>query len=188
MTEKIAASEPDDSIAPSILVPQRRLLVPMWVLLLAVVASFASGWFVSQLTTGTTVSSGGLMPQESATPTPTVEEVDTEDDSVFVDLATRDIDDFAKDLGDLKTTVDEDGFWRLLSNSVELNYNAGQLLDHKAPKSIKKDWNAALATLQENVDTIEDGVTSQSDKTVLEGIREARETIAELRGIVSRVD
>lgn len=188
MTEKIAASEPEESIAPSILAPRRRVLVPLWALLLAIAVAFGAGWFMSSLTSPTILSSGGLLPEASATPSPTVEEVDTEDDSIFVDLATRDIDDFAKDLGDMETTVEEEGFWRLLSNSVELNYNAGQLQELKAPKSIRKDWTAALADLHDNVDVIEGGIVRQSEATLLNGLEDARATIVELREIVSRVD
>jgi hypothetical protein len=186
MTENLAAPAPRDDAAPSILAPRRRVRVSPWLLVLALAVGFAGGWITS-LATQTTVSvpcACGPIPP-SATPTP---ELDTEDDSIFVDLATRDIDDFAKDLGDMSTTLDENGYWRLLSNSVELNFNLSQLEGHEEPTSIASDWNDALDELGKNVDAIEAGVTANSEKKIRAGIADARDTVAELREIVSRVD
>ena len=187
MTENLAAPPARDDAAPSILAVRPRVRVSLWVLALAVLVAFAGGWFAAKALTVTATSSCAcsLVPPDNATPTP---EIDTEDDSIFVDLATRDIDDFAKDLGDMQTTLDENGFWRLLSNSIELNFNVSQLLDHEAPASIASDWNGALDQLQKDVDAIEAGVTSRSDTKVGAGIADARATVAELREIVSRVD
>ena len=187
MTENLAASPPRDDAAPSILAPRRRLRLSPWLLVLALAVGFAGGWFTSLFTQVTATSSCAcsLAPAETATPTP---EIDTEDDSIFVDLATRDIDDFAKDLGDMSTTLDENGYWRLLSNSVELNFNLSQLEGHEVPASIASDWNDALDELGKNVDAIDAGVTANSKKKTRAGIADARETIAELREIVTRVD
>ena len=187
MTDNLAAPPPSDNAAPSILAPRKRVRVSPWVLVLAVVVAFAGGWLTA---TGlqehvTSSCACSLIAPETPTPTP---EVDTEDDSIFVDLATRDIDDFAKDLGDMQTTLDEDGYWRLLSNSIELNFNVSQLLEHEEPVSIAADWNDALDQLQEDVDTIEAGVSARSEKKTRAGIADARETVAVLREIVSRVD
>ena len=188
MTENLAAPPPPDASASSILAPRRRVRVSPWflALALALAVGFGGGWATS-LATQTSVSApcACVPPSPTATPTP---EVDNEDDSVFVDLATRDIDDFAKDLGDLSTTVDEGGFWRLLTNSVELNFNLTQLEGHEEPASIKADWNDRLDELSKNVDSIEDGISAQSENRIRAGIAAARSTIAELRDIVSRVD
>ena len=187
MTENLAASRAPDDAAPSILAPRRRVRVGPWLLVLALAVGFAGGWATAQFTQVTVTSSCAcsLVPPETPTPTP---EVDTEDDSIFVDLATRDIDDFAKDLGDMSTTLDENGYWRLLSNSVELSFNLSQLEGHEEPASIASDWNDALDELGKNVDAIEAGVTANSKNRTRAGIADARETIAELREIVSRVD
>lgn len=186
MTENLAAPAPRDDVAPSILAPRRRRRVSPWLLVPALIIGFAGGWVTSLATqvTVTDTCACGLAVPESPTPTP----VDTDDDSIFVDLATRDIDDFAKDLGDMSTTLDEHGYWRLLSNSVELNFNLSQLQGHEEPASIESDWNDALDELEKNVDAIESGVAANSEKRIRVAIAEARETIAELREIVSRVD
>jgi hypothetical protein len=185
MTESVATTPPDDA-ETSILAPRRRLRVTPWLLVPALVIGFAGGWVTSLFSQVTATSSCAcsLAPPETATPTP----IDTEDDSIFVDLATRDIDDFAKDLGDMTTTLDENGYWRLLSNSVELNFNLSQLEGHEAPKSIASDWSDALDELGKNVDAIEVGVTANSEKRTRAGIAAARDTIASLREIVNRVD
>lgn len=187
MTENLAAPPPRDDVAPSILAPRRRVRLSPWLVVLALIVGFGGGWFAAMATqvTASAPCACGPIPPPSASPTP---EIDTEDDSIFVDLATRDIDDFAKDLGDMSTTLDEGGFWRLLSNSVELNFNLSQLQEHEEPASIRSDWNDALDQLEKDVDTIEAGVTSRSEKKTRTGIADARATVAELREIVSRVD
>ena len=187
MTENLAASAPRDDAATSILAPRRRIRVSPWLLAVALVVGFAGGW-VTSLATQVTVTSScacSTVAPETATPTP---EIDTEDDSIFVDLATRDVDDFAKDLGDMTTTLDEDGFWRLLSNSVELNFNLTQLEGHEAPASIESDWKDSLDELSKNVDSIESAIGGQSEKRIRAAIAEARATVADLREVVSRVD
>jgi hypothetical protein len=186
MTENLAAPPPPHDAAPSILAPRRRVRLSLWFVVLALAVGFGGGWVASQamqVTASAPCACGAEVPQ-TATPTP----VDTDDDSIFVDLATRDIDDFAKDLGDMSTTLDESGFWRLLSNSVELNFNIRQLEGHEAPASIRADWTDALDELSTNVDSIEEGVSARSDRGVRAGIADARATIANLREIVSRVD
>ena len=186
MTDNLA-TPPRDDAATSILAPRRRVRITPWLLVPALMIGFAGGWVTSVFTQVTTTSSCACSLASPGTPTPTPE-IDTEDDSIFVDLATRDIDDFAKDLGDMSTTLDENGYWRLLSNSVELNFNLSQLEGRDEPKSIASDWNDALDELGKNVDAIEAGVTANSEKKIRAGIADARDTVAELREIVSRVD
>ena len=168
----------------SILAPRPPARVRVWVLILAIVLAFGAGWLVASLTSPPTAAPG-----TSPAPTETVEpEIDDQDDSAFVRVATRDLTDFEKDLNDLQTTLDEDGFWRLLTNAVELNFNAGQLRDHVAPKSISQDWADGLTQLEEDIDAIEGGITSRSNTKVQAGVDDARETLEGLREVVARVD
>ena len=184
MTENLATPQ-REALAPSILSPKRTPRVPVWVLAVAVVAAFVLGWLVP----GGAPASESPAAEPSATASPSAEpEVDDHDDSGFVRVANRDLDDFDDDLDDLDITLDEDGFWRLLTNAVELNFNVEQLLGHVAPKSIEGDWAAGLAQLEKDVDAIEAGITASSDKKVRAAVAEARDTIEGLRGVVSRVD
>lgn len=187
MTENLATPQ-REALAPSILAPRRTPQVPVWVLAVAVVAAFVLGWL---LPGGAPASdSPATDPEQTAasSPEPEAEEEDNEDDSAFVRVADRDLDDFADDLDDIDITLDEDGFWRLLTNAVELNVNVEQLLGHDAPKSIEEDWSAGLAQLEKDVDAIEAGITASSDKKVREAVADARDTIEGLLDVVARVD
>ncbi len=184
MTENLATPR-RDGLAPSILAPTARLRVPLWVLAVSVLVAFGVGWGVASYALPVPGSPAALpSPTETATP----EAVDTEDDSAFVRVATRDLDDFDKDLDDIDITLDEDGFWRLLSNVVELNFNVSQLHQHTAPASIDDDWRAGLTQLEKDIDAIESGITAGSDSTVRTAVADARDTVEGLRGVVSRVD
>lgn len=183
MTENLATPQ-REALAPSILAPKRTPRVPIWVLAVAVVAAFVLGWLIPG---GAPAADAPAAEEQTATPT-AEPEVDNQDDSEFVRVANRDLEDFDDDLDDLDITLDEDGFWRLLTNAVELNFNVEQLLGHTAPKSIKGDWDAGLAQLEKDVDAIEAGITASSDKKIRAAVADARDTIEGLRGVVSRVD
>jgi hypothetical protein len=186
MTDHLATPQ-RDGLPSSILAPRPPARVRVWVLILAIVLAFGAGWLTAGFTTVHTTAVPGLLPAETSAATPEPE-VDDQDDSAFVAVATRDLDDFEKDLDDLQTTLDEDGFWRLLSNAVELNFNASQLRGHEAPQSIEQDWADGLTQLEENIDSIEGGITSRSNTKVQAGVDDARETLEGLREVVARVD
>jgi hypothetical protein len=183
MTENLATPH-REGLAPSILAPRRRAVVPAWLLVVSVIAAFGLGWVVAGL-----VQPDGTVaivePDETQTAEP---EVDTEDDSAFVRVATRDLDDLADDLDDIDITLDEDGFWRLLSNAVELNFNVGQLQEHEAPASIEDDWKDGLSQLEDDVDALEAGITAGSDAQVRDAVADARDTLEGLRDVVALVD
>ena len=174
-----------DNLAPSILAPRPPARIRVWVLLLAIVLAFGAGWAAATLVQDQPTAAPTVEPSETATPEP---EIDDQDDSAFVTVATRDLDDFEKDLDDLQTTLDEDGFWRLLSNAVELNFNATQLRGHEVPKSIEQDWTDGLTQLEGDIDSIEGGITSRSNTKVQSGVDDARDTLEALREVVARVD
>jgi len=184
MTENLATPH-RDGLATSILAPRPPARVRVWVLVVSIVLSFAAGWVVAPRVSAVP----GLLPATTQTPSETPEpEVDDQDDSGFVRVATRDLDDLGDDLDDMEITLDEDGFWRLLTNSVELNFNVSQLLGHEAPASIEDDWSAGIDQLEDDIDAIEEGITSSSTTKVRDGLADARDTLEGLRGVVSRVD
>jgi hypothetical protein len=180
MTENLATPERDD-LAASILAPKDRWRAPIWVLAVSVVVAFVLGWLIPAPAGPT-----GSAPQPSQSAT--VPEVDNEDDSAFVRVANRDLEDFSDDLDDLDVTLDEDGFWRLLTNTAELKFNLEQLQKHSAPESIEADWSDGLAQLDDDVSAIQDAVTASSDKRVRAAVAGARETVEGLLGVVTRVD
>jgi hypothetical protein len=185
MTENLATPH-RDGLASSILAPRQRMRVPAWLFVVSILAAFALGWGVaSYLQPAAGLPLAG--PGETTSPTAEPEE-DNEDDSAFVRVANRDLDDFDDDLDDVDITLDEDGFWRLLTNAVELNFNVGQLKDHEAPASIEGDWADGLAQLEDDIDDLEAGITAGSDSKVRKAAAAARDTIEGLRGVVSRVD
>ena len=183
MTDTPASPHLDEQPS-SILAPRPPARVRVWVLVLAIVLAFGAGWGVASAMKPTE-SAPSAAPNE---PTAEPEEVDDQDDSAFVRVAIRDLDDFGDDLDDVDITLDEDGFWRLLSNAVELNFNVSQLLEHDAPASIEEDWADGLAQLEKDVDAVEAGITASSSSAVRSAVSDARDTIEGLRGVVSRVD
>ncbi len=185
MTQNLATPPPRE---PDVfLVDEPRRGIRGWVLALSVVVAFVAGFAVASTLPRDVLALPGSTPTPTATPTPT-ETPDTEDDSQFVEDAVRDINDFDDDLDDLQTTLDENGFWRLLSNAVELNFNLTQLNQTTAPKSIRAEWNDGLDDLQSAIDQIESGITGNSSATIQGGIDDAKATIADLRDLVSTVD
>lgn len=133
-------------------------------------------------------------PTPSATPTPTVAAAApaTPAPEPVVDVAGfksdsyRDLDDFEKDLNDLIVTVDEGGFWRLLSNSAELSFNLGQMETHDAPLSVSGEWAAGLVTLDTAITSITDAISADDPGTIKAAIEAARGQVNVLRSVVDR--
>lgn len=180
MTENLATPERDGSAA-SILAPATRWRAPIWVLAVAVIAAFVLGWLIPA-----PAAPGGSAPEPSQSAT--VPEVDNDDDSAFVRVANRDLEDFSDDLDDIDITLDEDGFWRLLTNTVELKFNLEQLQAHEAPTSIAGDWKDGLEHLGDDIAAIEDAVGTRSQSRARAAVAGARETVEGLLGVVARVD
>lgn len=105
-----------------------------------------------------------------AEPTPEAEETVVADPVAFKAQAGSHLDDMNKDLGDMVTTVAEDGFWRLLSNTVELSFNIGQLKALDVPEKVAGDWAASLTALEEKLDELSDAVTSEDKPTILAAV------------------
>jgi len=116
-------------------------------------------------------------PIETVPPAPTsepVEEVVLVDSAAFKTEALRDLVDFNKDLSDMDTTLDEDGFWRLLSNYGELSFNLGQLQSHDAPAEYAATWTASLVTLEARLDVLGDAVSVDNSAVTRAAVAAAR--------------
>jgi hypothetical protein len=108
-------------------------------------------------------------------------------DPDFLQDSRNDLEDFAKDLDDMIVTLDEDGFWRLLSNSVELSFNYGQLASREAPASISADWTAQLAALEGQITRIDEAIADERYDDLRTVIAEAHGQLGVLNGVLDRV-
>jgi len=130
--------------------------------------------------------------EASPTPTPTITPsappvvvAPVVDVAAFQSNATRDLNDFAKDLDDMVVTVNEGGFWRLLSNSLELSFNLGQLQSLDAPASVSSSWAPGLAALEVSITTIDDAVAADDSAAILAAIEASRGQVNALLGLVA---
>ena len=167
------------------------IVAAVFVLLLVVsgVAAAARGGQVGASDTGNTVASpivsDSAAPTPTATPTPTPTD-EGPDATFFMTEANGNLSDYEKDLGDLIVTLDENGFWRLLSNSVELSFNLGQLQGLDAPETVAGDWDSTLATLDAQTTVIIDNIGDQQYDTLRADIAAAQATCASLHAIADR--
>ncbi|MGG7452326.1 DUF2510 domain-containing protein [Plantibacter auratus] len=132
----------------------------------------------------------------TATPTPfptaTVEPIAEPTAPAVVDVAafqagankhTADID---KDLDDMVTTLAEGGTWRLLSNTVEISFNLGQLQSLDVPSSVAAEWAPALVGLETSVDALTTAVSGGDPATIQGAMDGVRASSAVLRDIGAR--
>ena len=93
----------------------------------------------------------------------------------FVDSASGDLDDFDKDLDDVKTTIDEGGYWRLLSNTAELRFNLEQLRAASEPAFLSGEWDDALDDMDDALQDLADSIsgTEKQQRAALELVRES---------------
>ncbi len=119
-------------------------------------------------------------PEEEAVP-----QVDT---ASFVAASRGDLADFEKDLDDMIVTIDEGGFWRLLSNSVELSFNYGQLSGREAPAPIAAEWKTQLDALDDRITAIDDAITDDRTDDLRAEIEAARAQLDVLRGVLDTAE
>lgn len=116
-------------------------------------------------------------------PAPVVEEV--VDAVAFRAQAGSHLDDMVKDLDDIVTTVNEAGFWRLLSNSGELAFNAGQLQALDIPVNVATSWPESLVALDATLNTLSDAVSTQDGATILAAVDVVRIQVEVTRGVAN---
>lgn len=138
-------------------------------------------------------------PQPSVTPTPTATPVVVEpaptaappvpavDAAVFAQSARGDLLDFAKDLDDMDLALDEGGFFRLMTNSVELSFNLGQMQASTAPTSIATAWEAQLSALEGSIDTMDAEIAEERNDDLRATIALARAQVAGLQALTEKV-
>lgn len=123
---------------------------------------------------------------ESPTPIPSVTaEPIVIDVAYFRSSAERDLTDFGKDLTDMDVTLDEGGYWRLLSNSLELSFNLGQLQSLDAPANIAAQWESGLEILGSHIVLIDDAVKADDDAATRAAIAAARAHVEVLKALAS---
>lgn len=121
-------------------------------------------------------------PVESA-PAPPAPVVDA---AAFTADADSQLDDVDKDLNDMIITLNEDGFWRLLSNYGELSFNLGQLQSLTPSPNVAEEWNAQLAQLEVTFDSVGDSISTNDNATVRAAVEAASQQSAILREVASR--
>ncbi len=121
--------------------------------------------------------------EPTPTPAPAAEEV--VDAVAFRAQANSHLDDMLKDLGDMVITVQEDGFWRLLSNSGELAFNLGQLEALDVPSNVATTWPESTSALDTTLDTLSDAVSTQDGPTILAAIEVVRTQVEASREVVT---
>jgi len=147
--------------------------VPQVVAAVAVAVAIAAVLFALLKPADVLIEQGA--PSSSPSPSPSAISIPPGDYSAFVSGTTRDLDDFDKDLDDVETTIDEGGYWRLLSNTAELRFNLEQLRGATAPAFLAAEWDDSLDdvddALQDLASSIDQGENAQRD--ALERSRDA---------------
>lgn len=123
-------------------------------------------------------------PTPTATPTPApAPEVPVVDAVAFRAQAGSHLDDMNKDLDDIIVTVQENGFWRLLSNTGELAFNSGQLDALEVPANVAVAWPESLVSLEATLDVLSDAVSTQDGATILAAVDSVRAQVEATRGV-----
>jgi hypothetical protein len=124
-------------------------------------------------------------PTAAPAPAPEPEVVVVVDAVAFRAQAGSHLDDMNKDLDDIIVTVQEDGFWRLLSNSSELAFNLGQLQALEVPSNVAATWPDSLASLEATLDVLSDAVSTQDGPTILAAVDTVRAQVEATRGVAN---
>ncbi|WP_341936252.1 hypothetical protein MRBLWO14_001583 [Microbacterium sp. LWO14-1.2] len=126
---------------------------------------------------------------ETPTPTPTAAAAAATEEAVnavaFRAQANSHLDDMLKDLDDIVVTVQEDGFWRLLSNNGELAFNLGQLEGLDVPANLTTSWPESTSALDTTLDTLSDAISTQDGPTILAAVEVVRVQVEASRGVVN---
>lgn len=120
--------------------------------------------------------------ETTAPEAPVIEAVDA---VAFRAQAGSHLDDMLKDLDDIIVTVNEDGFWRLLSNSGELAFNQAQLESLEVPENVAATWPTSLNALQSTQDVLAEAIDTQDGPTILAAVETVRAQVEASRGVVN---
>ncbi len=95
--------------------------------------------------------------------------------------ALKDLADLKKDIGDAQLAVEKGGKWKLLGNSVEINYNIVQLQLRRPPTQYLKNWNSVLAQI--------DSLSDQFSKNISGGsVASTRSTLSNMLSLATALE
>ena len=157
----------------------------VWQVVAAVAALIAIAAIVVALTKPADVLIEQLAPSPS--PVPSEISIPPGDYSDFIENATGDLDDFDKDLDDVETTIDDGGYWRLLSNTAELRFNLEQLRAASAPTFLAGEWDDALDQLDDSLQDLAASIT-ESEKAQRAALATTRDASGEARALVELLE
>jgi hypothetical protein len=127
----------------------------------------------------------------ASSPTPTAAPAETPaaapvDATYFKTNAGKQLDDYAKDLTDLSDAVAKGSTLRVMSNSLELAFNEGELSAIAPTDKIAAEWAPALAYLATTTTQIADAISNKDYTTLNTLIAQATQQVATLRDIAGR--
>lgn len=129
------------------------------------------------------------VPETSPEPEPSAEAEPAEpvvvDVPAFKSEANGHLDDMSKDLDDMVVTVNENGFFRLISNSVELSFNVAQLEILDVPESIAVPYAEGATGLTASVDSMNDPISNEDNATLLAIIETMRGQVQAMHDLVN---
>lgn len=97
-----------------------------------------------------------------------------------------DLRDIQRDIRDSQVAVAEGGEFRLLGNSLELQFNAGQLGAEAAPSSVSDQWNPALKQFEQTLDRYSTALAnSAGNAKVLSFLNDLSNQASQLSAIAS---
>lgn len=108
------------------------------------------------------------------------------DPVVFMAQANGHLDDMLKDLDDMIVTLDEGGFWRLLSNSVELSFNTAQLEALDVPANIAQSYSEEIAAMDVKIEQMSTPIGNSDDPGLRALIEQLRAQIEAARSTVNQ--
>jgi hypothetical protein len=116
-----------------------------------------------------------LTASESPSPTPS-ESPTPESPLEFRFSALRDLEDMRKDISDARAGISEEGLGKFFWNVVEIQFNMAQLEALLPREEYAEKWNAKLAILKEEVDSLDasdENLTISKAKSQLSAILSA---------------
>jgi hypothetical protein len=186
---------------------QKPLWKRTWFIMVAAVAALVVIGSVSGAIAGTKKPDAATMVADTtpiATPTPTpsetaappsavpapaaAEEPSTApvDPTYFTATASKQLDDYTKDLADMTDAVAKGSTLRVVTNSAELAFNEAQLAAIAPTENVAVEWSTAVAGLSITTSQIADAISKEDYTTVNNLIGQANQQVASLRDIANR--
>ena len=134
--------------------------------------------------TASTATPSESTPEESPTAEASSEPV-PESPILFTASVQGNIDDFRKDLNDLRDAVTDNSALRIITNIAELSFNLGQIQSATPPAQIAAEWNVQLAELDSALTNLNTVVTTDGTSQDLKAaIKSTRSALNVLEGVL----